>query len=120
MPSRNLRPTGAQIVVCERFGATPDVPMPDSQVGVARNLRDSQTWPLNGLRHPPETGTSGWYLWRGDELGRTDDFFQPLHAEHLAEWSPDVLAYLALPPGWRFLLAPDHEDVWYDETLLDI
>ena len=25
---------------------------------------------------------------------------------------------LALPPGWRFLLAPDYEDVWYDPSLL--
>jgi hypothetical protein len=28
--------------------------------------------------------------------------------------------YLALPPGWRFLIAPDYEDVWFDESLLHI
>jgi hypothetical protein len=31
-----------------------------------------------------------------------------------------VFPYLALPPGWRFLLAPGYEDVWYDPTLLDL
>jgi hypothetical protein len=113
-------PTRAQILVCERFGATPDAPAPASRVGVARNLRDSGVWPLNGLRHPPERGTNGWYFWRGGEPGLAADFFQPLHAEHLPEWSPDVMPYLALPPGWRFLLAPDHEDVWYDPDLLRI
>jgi hypothetical protein len=30
-----------------------------------------------------------------------------------------VSLYLALPAGWRFLLAPDHEDVWFDVNLLD-
>jgi len=28
--------------------------------------------------------------------------------------------YLARPPGWRVLLAPGQEDVWYDGTLLDV
>lgn len=82
-------------------------------------MRDPDVWPFNGLRHPPERGTTGWYLWRGEVLSQAEDFFQPLHVEHLAEWAPDVLPYLALPPGWRFLLAPGHEDVWYDASLLE-
>ena len=86
----------------------------------AGDLRDSAAWPLNGLRHPPERGTNGWYLWRGEALSQAEDFFQSLHTEHLADWSPDVLPYLALPPGWRFLLAPGHEDVWYDASLMDV
>ena len=48
------------------------------------------------------------------------DFFEPLHVEHLAERLPEVLPYLALPPGWRFLVAPDHEDAGYDGSLLDV
>ena len=44
----------------------------------------------------------------------------PLHVGHLAERLPDVMPYLALPPGWRFLLAPGREDVWYDESLLNV
>jgi hypothetical protein len=26
--------------------------------------------------------------------------------------------YLGLAPGWRFLIAPGYEDVWFDEILL--
>ena len=48
------------------------------------------------------------------------DFFKPLHVEHLADWCPEIRKYLGLPPGWRFLIAGDHEDVWYDESLLDV
>jgi hypothetical protein len=84
---------------------------------VSRDLRDGG-WPLNGLRHAPEGDTNGWYLWVGEELGGTDDFFVPLHVEHLVDWRAEALPYLALPPGWRFLLAPNHEDVWFDQTLI--
>ncbi len=30
----------------------------------------------------------------------------------------DVLPYLGLPPGWRFLVAPGYVDVWEDPALL--
>lgn len=83
-------------------------------------MRLPHVLPLNGLRHPAETGTSGWFIWRGEELGTVDDFFVPLHIAHLEAWCPEVVPYLALPPGWRFLLAPGYEDVWFDESLLNI
>jgi len=52
-------------------------------------------------------------------LSDDPDFFRPLHVEHVAEWCPEVQPYLALPPGWRFLIAPGHEDVWFDPALLE-
>ena len=75
--------------------------------------------PVHGLRHPPEGDTTGWYVWSG-ERSQDDDFCLPIHVSHLDEDLPFVTPYLALPPGWRFLLAPGYEDVWYDEALLDI
>jgi hypothetical protein len=30
------------------------------------------------------------------------------------------MPYLSLPPGWRFLIAPGHEDVWEDQSLFDM
>lgn len=109
----------SQLDVCTRFGVTPAVPAPGSKLGVARNLR-SDLWPVNGLRHPESEGTNGWYLWAGEELRSDPDFFVPLHLEHVQEWNEAVVPYLALPPGWRFLVAPGHEDVWRDTALLDI
>jgi len=47
------------------------------------------------------------------------DFFVSLHVEHLGEWCPAIVDYLALPPGFRVLLAPGVEDVWFDESLLN-
>jgi hypothetical protein len=56
---------------------------------------------------------------RSRRASRGDDFFVPLHVEHLAEWCAQLLPYLALPPGWGVVLAPGYEDVWYDPAYLD-
>jgi len=109
--------TPAQLTVCERFEVSPVAAPPDVKAGVAQNVRDG-IWPVNGLRHRPEGDTTGWYIWAGQVLSDEPGFFEPLHVGHLAEWCPIVLPYLALPPGWRFLLAPGYEDVWEDEALL--
>lgn len=87
------------------------------KVGIARNVLEGLQ-PLNALRHTPEGDTSGWYIWAGGELSDAPDFFVSLHISHLADWCPQILPYLALPPGWRVLLAPGYEDVWFDEDLL--
>jgi hypothetical protein len=80
-----------------------------------------QGQPLNGLRHPPESGTSGWFVRAGDDIDQSDDaFFAPLHVSHLESRHPGLIRYLALPPGWRFQVAPDHEDVWFDASLLTL
>jgi hypothetical protein len=88
---------------------------PDLKVGIA--LTSLEQLPLNALRHRPEAGTVGWYIW-GGELSDAPDFFQPLHASHLDEYVPNLLPYLALAPGWRVLLAPDQVEVWHDPGLL--
>ena len=87
------------------------------KVGIARNVRDSLL-PINGLRHRPEGDTTGWYIWAGEEFSDAPDFFVPLHVEHLADWCPDAIRFLGLPPGWRFLVADGYEDVWEDQSLL--
>ena len=84
---------------------------------MARNVR-GDLWPVNGLRHRVAADTCGWYIWAGEVLPEDDDFFVPLHVEHVSQWRPEIIPYLSLPPGWRFLIAPGYEDVWYDHTLL--
>jgi hypothetical protein len=107
-----------QLAICDRFGVQPVEAMSQLKVGITDNVGLAQ--PLNGLRHPPEGDTTGWYIWAGEILPTADDAFTPLHVSHLPTRCPLVMPYLALPPGWRFLLAPGHEDIWYDESLLVI
>ena len=109
----------AQKEICGKYSAA-YYPSPlYMKVGIALNVREGVT-PINGLRHPPEGDTTGWYIWAGEELSVDSDFFKPLHVEHLSAWCPQVQKYLGLPPGWRFLIAGDYEDVWYDGSLLDV
>ncbi len=89
------------------------------KLGVADDFFSGEP-PLNGLRHPSEIGTCGWFLWSGEEVSPNDDYVKPLHVYHLLKNYPKVLKYLALPVDWRFLIADDYEDVWFDEKLLDI
>ena len=101
-----------------RFGLVPVPPEPQAKLGISTSALSGDR-PIHGLRHPPEGDTCGWYVWAG-EYSDEADFFAPMHVEHLVEALPFVAPYLSLPPGWRFLLADDHEDVWEDKALLDV
>ena len=106
-----------QVEICSRFNS-PVVPAHDEhRIGVA--LSTLRRLPLNALRHPPAEFSTGWFVW-GGEYSDADDFFEPIHVRHLAHMLPEVVPYLALAPGWRVQLAPNDEDVWYDERLLDV
>jgi hypothetical protein len=108
----------AQRSVCARYGVEHHPTRPDLKIGI--NLAGA-SYPLNGLREPldPESDSlSGWWIWNGERDIQSLEL-DAMHVTHLAERCPEVLPYLGLPPGWRFLIAPGHEDVWFDGGLLD-
>ena len=107
--------------VCEQYQVDFCPPAKGSKLGIARDVVRKDILPLNGLRHPVVRDTCGWYIWRGEEIPQDDDdYFDPMHVSHLPEECPEALPFLALPPGWRFLVAGDYVDVWYDESLLNV
>lgn len=88
---------------------------PKHKIGISDNL-DSE--PIHGLRHSPDKGTTGWFIWTGEYSADTD-FFKPVHAVHLLERRPDLIKYLGLPPGHRFLVdSKGYEDIWEDKELV--
>jgi|SRR5471030_62213 len=105
----------AQSKICRRFDSDYHPPLLTEKVGIA--LETLQLVPLNALRTTPENGTCGWYIWGGEQFSEAADFFSPLCVEHLPQRCPDIVAYLALVPGFRVLLAPNYEDVWFDDRL---
>lgn len=107
-----------QMKICEKYN-TEWVGAPlDQKIGVSKNLT-SGIMPINGLRHPPENGTAGWYIWAGGEITTDTNFWKPLHIQHLIELYPSILKYLGLPPGYRFQIDDKgYEDVWEDKSLL--
>jgi hypothetical protein len=105
--------------LCSRYGAAFFALEPYSNLGASPNI-EGNLKPLNGIRHPPQSGTNGWYLWSGLDFPVEDDAFLPLHTSHIIGWNSLALRYLGLPPGWRFLTDGKYEDVWFDETLLNV
>ena len=93
-------------------------PLPGSKLGLALTTLGNS--PIHGLRVLPTESTNGWYIWCGGEMSHANDFFAPLHVEHLAEYLPAAVEYLGLPPGYRFLIdGANFEDVWFDAALLE-
>ena len=107
-----------QISICKMYGSI-HFPSPNNlKLGISENVR-SGLMPINGLRHQPEQGTTGWFIWAGKEFSSEPNFFVPLHTKHVDEWSKLITPYLGLAPGWRFLVTNEHVDVWFDEKLLE-
>ncbi|MCP2323358.1 hypothetical protein HDA40_001865 [Hamadaea flava] len=117
-----------QVELCRRFEVLHVAASAVRNTGVSRSMLSrgpgggswriglsSADWPVYGIRHSVEGGTTGWYLWTG-EYSEADDFHVPWHTAHLHERWPEVVPYLALPPGWGFVIAPGYEDVWFDPT----
>ena len=109
----------SQLEICRKYHAVCVALNVDLKVGISDNFFSGEL-PLNGLRQPPEGDTCGWYLWAGETLSDAANFFKPLHVSHLVDQHAEILRYLGLPPGWRFLIAGDHEDVWFDAALLEV
>ena len=108
-----------QIAICNKYGSHYLETKISMKVGISSDF-DCSKEPINGLRHPLDEDTSGWYIWSGEKFSEDDDFFVPIHAAHLVERCPKIIKYLGLAPGWRFMLADGVEDVWQDPFLLQI
>lgn len=109
-----------QTQICKKYEAEFHETRLDSIIGVSKNVSEG-VMPISGLRHLATDSTTGWYIWAG-EWSDDDDFFQPMHAHHLIEKIPEIIPFLGLAPGWRFLIDPskDYEDVWHDSSLVDV
>ena len=111
--------TKQQELFCAKHGLTASPVCAEGMLGISRDF-DPSRFPINGLRHRLEGETCGWYIWSGEEWSDDADFFVPVHASHLLDICSDAIEYLGLPPGWRFLFAPGHEDVWTDAALMEV
>jgi len=109
----------SQQELCQKYQAGCEPPDLGLKLGISRDFFSGKM-PLNGLRHPPAGDTCGWYLWAGEELSEAANYFQSLHVSHLVERNAEIVRYLGLPAGWRFLVVGNQEDVWFDPKLLEV
>jgi hypothetical protein len=100
--------------ICKKVNSDWRPVNPKHKIGISSNLEGE---PVHGLRHPPEKGTTGWFIWTG-EYSADENFFEPIHAVHLLQRRPDLIQYLGLPRGYRFLVdSKGYEDIWEDKQL---
>lgn len=58
-----------------------------------------------------------WFIYCG-EHSQEADFYQPVHWHHLKEILPEILPYLGLSQGFRFIIDNEgYEDVWFENNL---
>lgn len=124
-PLRNPTIAPSQAEICERYGVRPQRPSPTPFVRclVGRSLADG-VWPVFGgrSRPKPERSDSGWIIWavHSDmQAAANADGFEVVPVTEVKARSEVAWRYLALPPGWAFVLGPDgFEDVYQDPELL--
>jgi len=105
-----------QTDVCKRFDASVTAVERNDIVCVA--LATLGETPLYGMRLLPIEGTTGWFFYAG-EGSDDEDFYQPLLVSDLITLLPEVWQFLALPPGFQFILDDRGvADVWRDASLL--
>lgn len=110
----------SQQIICDQYQSKFVLADPELKIGIADNIK-TNLQPINGLRHPLEDGTSGWFIWAGETFSEDADFFQPHCVKHLETIKPEIIKFLGLSPGHRFLIDDNgYEDVWFDENLLNI
>ncbi|NHZ44970.1 immunity protein Imm33 domain-containing protein [Massilia aquatica] len=106
-----------QVEVCEKYGSACVFPDPAMKAGLA--LGTFHLMPITGVRITPENGVDGWYIF-GGEFSEDENFYQPVGQSHIAELLPQVLPYLALAPGYKFMIDNEgYEDVWYEPHTLE-
>ena len=108
-----------QRAACGRANTSPAFLQLADRVAIGRDF-DITRLPINGLRHPSYGNMCGWNIWSGETLSDDPDYFNVMCYEHLVATGWEWLQYLALPEGWRFLAAPGHEDMWFDQALFDL
>ena len=100
---------------CILVGSPESYPDESLQIGIALQTRGKQ--PITGMRANPENGTAGWYIWAGD-YSEDPDFFQPIHISHVPDVWPALMPYLALAPGYRFIIDDEgYEDIWHEPVI---
>jgi hypothetical protein len=104
--------------VCIKFGAIPCYC--DNNVSIKIAKQTIGKLPINGLRRATAKGESGWAIWCGANLPDGDDeFFSNLPTFNIQRSLAEAHKFLALPPGYRFLIAGAFAKVWFDPDLLD-
>lgn len=100
-----------QKLVCEEYGSKYIAVHENDVIAVAVASLNQE--PIVGIRNKPEAGEDvTWFIYAGEHHD-SEDFFQTVSVKELDKLLPEVLPYLALEHGYRFMIdREEYEDVW--------
>ena len=94
-----LRYWKEQSDMCRRLTAAFTPPRPDQKAAVSAGVLEGAV-PVSGVRYPAPSHMSGWYLTTQAFSGDVKEL-RVEHLYHVTARRPDLVAFLALPPGFR-------------------
>ncbi|WOE32100.1 MULTISPECIES: hypothetical protein [unclassified Acinetobacter] len=105
-----------QKLLCEEVESAYIEVSGDDVVAVATQTLNQE--PIVGIRKIAEGPENvSWYIY-GGELPDGDAVFSTMTIKELQEIIPEVLPYLALDTGYRFMIdSDDYEDVWKESDI---
>ncbi|MDO5105629.1 hypothetical protein [Capnocytophaga sp.] len=100
-----------QLKICKKYQSEFEQLQSDEMVAVALDTLGQM--PICGERIVLEAGQNvSWFIHCG-EHSDAEDFYKPVHWYHLIDLLPEVLPYLGLSQGFRFIIDNEgYEDVW--------
>ncbi|MFK7089515.1 hypothetical protein AAFM71_11950 [Chromobacterium violaceum] len=103
-----------QIEICKKYSSK-IIDLDENEM-VAIALETIGQLPIRGVRTSKREGDNiSWFFYCG-EFHASPDFFKPMHASHLNEYLPEVLKFLCLEPGYKFMTDQyGFEDVWKED-----
>lgn len=107
----------SQYSLCETINAEFDSPTADKFVTIYNQVFESEE--IQGVRYEEGGDQSGWLLYCKEQDLDTlnEDGFLTLHLYELTLKRPDILKFLALPTGYRFILKGNEYNAWKDKSL---
>jgi hypothetical protein len=99
---------------CLKRGVKPLFPTFSQMIVVSKGVIDGQQ--LDAVRYSSPNHMTGWWLTTSLYDGNINSL-ETIHYYHVAFNRPDIIKWLALPNGFRFL-SGDLNEVWFDKEVL--
>ncbi|WP_419868699.1 immunity protein Imm33 domain-containing protein [Chryseobacterium sp. CT-SW4] len=102
----------SQSELCSEYSLLPIFPNFNQMIVISKGVYEGKA--IEGIRYDSPEHMSGWWLIT-DDYDDNIESLMTVHYYHVAFQRPDVLKYLALPFGYRFLMKDENIEIFKDE-----
>jgi len=102
-----------QSEICSQYGLIPSFPNFNQMIVISEGVYEGKD--VEAIRYVSPGHMSGWWLIT-DDYNDNIESLMTVHFYHVAFKRPDILKYLALPFGYRFLMENDSIEIIKDDA----